>query len=77
MKAAHTLDWSIVAAAALLPVVIMATLLVVAPGYLQSMAEGSAGKWTLACFLFAQIAVNFSIKKIVDFSIKKIVDLKV
>jgi Flp pilus assembly protein TadB len=77
VKAASAADWWITASVVLLPVVMMTALAIVAPGYLQSMASGSAGRWSLGGAILAQIAVNFSIKKIIDFSITRIVDPKV
>ena len=81
VKAASAVDWLITASVVLLPVLTMAALVIVAPGYLQSMASGGAGRWSLGgaivASMGAQIAVNFSIKKIIDFSITRIVDPKV
>jgi Flp pilus assembly protein TadB len=81
VKAVSAVDWSIAASVVLLPVVTMTALLMVAPGYLQSLVVGNiaggAGRWSLGGAIFLQIAVNFSIKKIIDFSVKRIVDSKV
>jgi tight adherence protein B len=49
----------------LLPVGTMLGLLVVAPGYLQGMAEDSTGKWMIGGAVAAQILGNFFIKKII------------
>jgi Flp pilus assembly protein TadB len=76
-RAATVVDWLTTASVVLLPVLTTTAWLSVAPGYLQSMAAGSAGKWALGGAVFAQIAFNFSIEKIIDFSDKRIVDLKV
>ena len=54
---------------ALLPVVTMMGLLVVAPGYLQSMAADSDGKWMIGGAIFAQILGNFFIKKIINIKV--------
>jgi tight adherence protein B len=53
----------------LLPVGTMLGLLVVAPGYLQSMAEDSAGKWMIGGAIVAQILGNFFIKKIINIKV--------
>lgn len=54
---------------ALLPVVTMMGLLVVAPGYLQSMAADTDGKWMIGGAIFAQILGNFFIKKIINIKV--------
>ncbi|HUB83778.1 MAG TPA: type II secretion system F family protein [Bryobacteraceae bacterium] len=54
---------------ALLPVVTMMGLLVVAPGYLQSMAADNDGKWMIGGAIFAQILGNFFIKKIINIKV--------
>ena len=53
----------------LLPVFTMLALLVVAPGYLQGMAEDSDGKWLIGGAIFAQILGNFFIKKIINIKV--------
>jgi tight adherence protein B len=53
----------------LLPVVTMLGLLVVAPGYLQGMAEDSDGKYMIGGAIFAQILGNFFIKKIINIKV--------
>jgi tight adherence protein B len=53
----------------LLPVATMLGLLVVAPGYLQSMAQDSDGKWMIAGAVVAQILGNFFIKKIINIQV--------
>lgn len=53
----------------LLPVFTMLALLVVAPGYLQSMAEDSDGKWLIGGAIFAQVLGNFFIKKIINIKV--------
>ena len=53
----------------LLPVFTMLALLVVAPGYLQSMAEDSDGKWLIGGAIVAQILGNFFIKKIINIKV--------
>jgi tight adherence protein B len=53
----------------LLPVFTMLGLLVVAPGYLQGMAEDSDGKWMIGGAIFAQILGNFFIKKIINIKV--------
>jgi len=53
----------------LLPVGTMLCLLVVAPGYLQGMAEDSDGKWMIAGAIVAQILGNFFIKKIINIKV--------
>jgi len=54
---------------ALLPVATMLGLLTVAPGYLQSMAADSDGKWMIGGAIFAQILGNFFIKKIINIKV--------
>jgi tight adherence protein B len=49
----------------LLPIVTMGALLVVAPGYLQGMAEDPDGKLMIGGAIVAQIVGNFFIKKII------------
>ncbi|MGA2723521.1 MAG: type II secretion system F family protein [Bryobacteraceae bacterium] len=53
----------------LLPVGTMLGLLVVAPGYLQSMAADSDGKWMIGGAIVAQILGNFFIKKIINIKV--------
>jgi len=53
----------------LLPVVTMLGLLVVAPGYLQGMAEDSDGKFMIGGAIFAQVLGNFFIKKIINIKV--------
>jgi tight adherence protein B len=53
----------------LLPVGTMLGLLVVAPGYLQGMAEDSTGKWMIGGAIMAQILGNFFIKKIINIKV--------
>jgi tight adherence protein B len=53
----------------LLPVVTMLGLLLVAPGYLQGMAEDSDGKFMIGGAIFAQILGNFFIKKIINIKV--------
>jgi tight adherence protein B len=53
----------------LLPVFTMLALLVVAPGYLQGMAEDSDGKWLIGGAIVAQILGNFFIKKIINIKV--------
>jgi tight adherence protein B len=53
----------------LLPVFTMLALLVVAPGYLQGMAEDSDGKWMIAAAIGAQVLGNFFIKKIINIKV--------
>jgi tight adherence protein B len=53
----------------LLPVATMVGLLAVAPGYLQSMAADSDGKWMIAGAIIAQILGNFFIKKIINIKV--------
>ena len=47
----------------------MIALLVVAPGYLQGMAEDSDGKWMIAGAIGAQVLGNFFIKKIINIKV--------
>jgi tight adherence protein B len=54
---------------ALLPVATMLGLLMVAPGYLQSMAADDDGKWMIGGAIFAQILGNFFIKKIINIKV--------
>jgi tight adherence protein B len=53
----------------LLPVATMLGLLVVAPGYLQTMAQDTDGKWMIAGAVVAQILGNFFIKKIINIQV--------
>jgi tight adherence protein B len=53
----------------LMPVATMFGLLIVAPGYLQSMAEDSDGKWMIGGAIVAQVLGNFFIKKIIDIKV--------
>jgi tight adherence protein B len=53
----------------LLPVGTMLALLVVAPGYLQGMAEDPDGKWLIGGAIFAQVLGNFFIKKIINIKV--------
>jgi tight adherence protein B len=53
----------------LLPVGTMLALLLVAPGYLQGMAEDSDGKYLIGGAIFAQILGNFFIKKIINIKV--------
>ncbi len=53
----------------LLPVATMLGLLVVAPGYLQGMAEDPDGKYMIGGAVFAQILGNFFIKKIINIKV--------
>ena len=76
-KAAAAIDCLATAMVVLLPVVTTAAWLVVAPGYLHSMAADSAGIWAAGTAIVVQIAINFSIKKIIDLSFQKIGDRKV
>jgi tight adherence protein B len=48
-----------------LPLATMAGLLIVAPGYLQAMAEDSDGKYMIGGAIVAQILGNYFIKKII------------
>jgi len=53
----------------LLPVATMLALLVVAPGYLQGMANDSDGKMMIGGAIVAQILGNFFIKKIINIKV--------
>jgi tight adherence protein B len=53
----------------LLPVATVLGLLLVAPGYLQGMAEDDTGKWMIGCAIVAQILGNISIKKIINIKV--------
>jgi tight adherence protein B len=53
----------------LLPVGTMLALLVVAPGYLQGMANDSDGKYLIGGAIVAQILGNFFIKKIINIKV--------
>jgi len=52
-----------------LPVVLMLGLLIVAPGYLQQMAEDPDGKKMIAGAIIAQVLGNISIKKIINIKV--------
>lgn len=52
-----------------LPVATMLGLLIVAPGYLQGMAEDSDGKWLIGGAIFAQILGNYFIKRIINIKV--------
>ena len=47
----------------------MLALLIVAPGYLQGMAEDPDGKWLIGGAIFAQVLGNFFIKKIINIKV--------
>ena len=47
----------------------MLGLLVVAPGYLQGMADDPDGKWLIGGAIVAQILGNFCIKKIINIKV--------
>jgi tight adherence protein B len=53
----------------LLPIGTMLALLLVAPGYLQGMAEDPDGKWLIGGAIVAQILGNFFIKKIINIKV--------
>jgi tight adherence protein B len=53
----------------LLPIATMLALLVVAPGYLQGMAEDPDGKFMIGGAVVAQILGNFFIKRIIDIKV--------
>jgi tight adherence protein B len=53
----------------LLPLGTMLCLLVVAPGYLQGMAEDSTGKWMIGGAIVAQVLGNYFIKKIIKIKV--------
>ncbi len=53
----------------LLPIGTMLALLLVAPGYLQGMAEDSDGKYLIGGAIVAQILGNFFIKKIINIKV--------
>ena len=52
-----------------LPIVTMLGLLVVAPGYLQGMAQDPDGKWLIGGSIFAQVLGNFFIKRIINIKV--------
>jgi tight adherence protein B len=68
VKAASAAGW-LTAILVLLPVATGLGLLVVAPGYLQSMAAAADGKWMIGGAIFAQVLGNFFIKKIIDIKV--------
>jgi tight adherence protein B len=53
----------------LLPVATMLGLLIVAPGYLQGMAEDPDGKFMIGGAILAQVVGNFFIKKIINIKV--------
>jgi Flp pilus assembly protein TadB len=52
-----------------MPVATMVLLLVVAPGYLQSMAKDPDGKWMIGGAIAAQFFGNYFIKKIINIKV--------
>jgi len=52
-----------------LPILTMLGLLVVAPGYLQGMADDPDGKWLIGGSIVAQVLGNFTIKKIINIKV--------
>jgi tight adherence protein B len=53
----------------MLPIATMLGLLLVAPGYLQGMAEDSDGKWMIGGAIVGQVLGNFFIKKIINIKV--------
>jgi tight adherence protein B len=53
----------------LMPIVTMIALLLVAPGYLQGMADDSTGKFLIGGAIVAQVLGNFFIKKIIKIKV--------
>jgi tight adherence protein B len=53
----------------LMPICTMLGLLVIAPGYLQSMAKDPDGKWMIGGAIAAQILGNYFIKKIINIKV--------
>jgi tight adherence protein B len=53
----------------LMPIATMIALLLVAPGYLQGMAEDSDGKYLIGGAIVAQVLGNFFIKKIINIKV--------
>lgn len=53
----------------LMPICTTLALLVVAPGYLQGMAQDSDGKWLIGGAIAAQVLGNYFIKKIINIKV--------
>jgi tight adherence protein B len=53
----------------LMPIGTMIGLLLVAPGYLQAMAQDSDGKWLIGGAVAAQVVGNYFIKKIINIKV--------
>jgi tight adherence protein B len=53
----------------IMPIGTMFALLVVSPGYLQSMAKDSDGKWLIAFAIIGQILGNYFIRKIIKIKV--------
>jgi tight adherence protein B len=53
----------------LLPVCTVLGLMVVAPGYIQSMAKDPLGRWLIGGAVFFQIVGNFVIRKIINIKV--------
>jgi Flp pilus assembly protein TadB len=52
-----------------MPICTMLGLMVVAPGYLKSMAQDSDGKWMIGGAIAAQVIGNYFIKKIINIKV--------
>lgn len=53
----------------MMPICTMLGLLVIAPGYLQSMAKDSDGKWMIGGAIAAQVVGNYFVKKIINIKV--------
>jgi Flp pilus assembly protein TadB len=53
----------------IMPIGTMAALLIVSPGYLQSMAKDPDGRWLIAFAILGQILGNYFIRRIINIKV--------